>query len=118
MALPVTLYLGGELSVRAIASQWSAIYNLKVTLTRIEAVGMQQRRLSTGADGRNVAEELESPAWVSTLLDSGPDGCGPSGRHARWWHLVDSTYCSLLELGLGRDSYWQQHPARRPPLLF
>jgi hypothetical protein len=78
VALPVTLYLGGELSVRAIASQWSAIYNLKVTRTRIEAVGMQQRRLSTGADGRNVAEELESPAWVSTLLDSGPDGCGPS----------------------------------------
>jgi poly(hydroxyalkanoate) depolymerase family esterase len=110
---------------RAIANQWRAVHNLKLTPTRIEAVGMHQRRVWADADGRDMVEEYRiAETGHGTPLDSGPDGCGAVGPYmldagisstqhiARFWGSVPDV---IHKEKTARDS--TTLPATTTPLL-
>ena len=67
---------------RAIANQWRAVHNLKAAPTRIEAIGIHQRRVWADGDGRDTIEEYTITGMGhGTPLDAGPDGCGAVGPY-------------------------------------
>jgi poly(3-hydroxybutyrate) depolymerase len=67
---------------RDIASQWRAVHNLKYAPTRIEAVGIHQRRIWTDGDGRDAIEEYTIRGMGhGTPIDTSPGGCGAVGPY-------------------------------------
>jgi poly(hydroxyalkanoate) depolymerase family esterase len=88
---------------RAIASQWRAVHNLNAAPTRVEAIGIHQRRVWADGDGRDAIEEYTITGMGhGTPLDTGPDACGAAGpymldadisstqRIARSWGLASA----------------------------
>jgi poly(3-hydroxybutyrate) depolymerase len=88
-------------NARAIASQWRAVHNLKPAPTRVEAIGIHQRRIWADGRGRDVIEEYTIKGMGhGTPLDTGFGGCGAVGpymldadisstqRIARLWGLA------------------------------